>query len=70
MGLLIAVELEPGRKAAEVAAGALEGGLVVNAVTPSAIRLAPSLLVTEAEMDQAVEILGAAIARVDPGAEG
>jgi predicted acetylornithine/succinylornithine family transaminase len=69
MGLLIAVELEPGRKAAEVAARALEGGLVVNAVTPSAIRLAPSLLVTEAEMDQAVEILGAAIARVDPGAE-
>ena len=32
-------------------------GLVVNAVTPSALRLAPSLLVTDAEIDEAVAIL-------------
>jgi predicted acetylornithine/succinylornithine family transaminase len=62
VGLLLAVELETGTAAARVAAAALEGGLVVNAVTASAIRLAPSLLVTEPEMDEAVNILGLAIA--------
>ena len=35
----------------------LDRGLVVNAVTPTALRLAPSLLVTDAEMDAAVAIL-------------
>ena len=62
MGLLLAVELEPVNKAAEVASAALQAGLVVNAVTGSALRLAPSLLVTEAEMDEAVSILSKAIA--------
>ena len=59
IGLLIAVELqlEPGRVAAEVAAELLDAGLVVNAVTPSALRLAPSLLVSDAEIDEAVAIL-------------
>jgi acetylornithine/succinyldiaminopimelate/putrescine aminotransferase len=59
MGLLVAAELEPelGRGAADVAAAALEAGLVVNAVTSSALRLAPSLLVTDEEIDEAVAIL-------------
>ncbi len=56
-GLLVAAELEPGRGAAEVAAAALDAGLVVNAVTGSALRLAPSLLVTDDEIDEAVAIL-------------
>lgn len=64
MGLLIAAELEEGRPAADVATKALEMGLVVNAVTASALRLAPSLLVTEAEIDEAVDILSRAIAAV------
>ena len=64
LGLLLAVELEQEKRAAEVAAAALDAGLVVNAVTTSALRLAPSLLVTEAEMDEAVTILGDAIASV------
>ena len=64
MGLLIAAELEEGRAAGGVAAKALEMGLVVNAVTPSALRLAPSLLVTEGEIDEAVDILKRAIAAV------
>jgi predicted acetylornithine/succinylornithine family transaminase len=55
-GLLIAVELE-GKVAQPVAAAALNAGLVVNPVTASALRLAPSLLVTEEEIDQAVAIL-------------
>jgi predicted acetylornithine/succinylornithine family transaminase len=57
LGLLVAVELAEGKEAAPVAAAALEAGLVVNAVTPTALRLAPSLLVTEDEIDQAVAIL-------------
>jgi predicted acetylornithine/succinylornithine family transaminase len=64
-GLLLAVELEWGRSGA-VAAAALERGLVVNAVTPTALRLAPPLLVTEAEMEEAVAILAAAMGSVVP----
>jgi predicted acetylornithine/succinylornithine family transaminase len=55
-GLLLAVELE-GKRAKSVAAGALDAGLVVNPVTDSALRLAPSLLVSEDEIDEAVGIL-------------
>jgi acetylornithine aminotransferase len=58
LGLLIAAELSDGKDAGLVAAAALDAGLVVNPVTPTAIRLAPSLLVTEEEMDRAVAILG------------
>ena len=63
LGLLLAAELEGGR-AADVATAALDAGLVVNAVTPTAVRLAPPLLVTDAEVDEAVARLGAAIAAV------
>jgi acetylornithine/N-succinyldiaminopimelate aminotransferase len=62
LGLLIAVELVEGKSAGPVALRALESGLVVNAVTPTALRLAPSLLVTDDEIDEAVALLGAAIA--------
>jgi len=55
-GLLLAAELA-GRPAKDVAADALARGLVVNAVTPTAIRLAPSLLVTDEEIDEAVAVL-------------
>jgi acetylornithine/N-succinyldiaminopimelate aminotransferase len=62
LGLLIAAELEPVRTAGETAAAALAAGLVVNAVTPSALRLAPSLLVTDDEIDEAVSILAGVLA--------
>jgi acetylornithine aminotransferase len=55
-GLLLAVELE-GKRARSVAADALDAGLVVNPVTDSALRLAPSLLVSEDEIDEAAGIL-------------
>jgi 4-aminobutyrate aminotransferase-like enzyme len=51
-----------------VAAQALESGLVVNAVTSSAIRLAPSLLVSPAEIDEGAARLGQAIRDVADGA--
>ena len=63
-GLLVAAELEPGLAAADVVAACLERGLVVNAVTPTAVRLAPSLLVTDDEIDEAVSRFEAALAAV------
>lgn len=57
LGLLLAAELAEGIPAQPVAAAALEAGLVVNAVTPAALRFAPSLLVTKDEIDEAVAIL-------------
>ena len=57
IGLLLAAELAEGLDAKQVAADALAAGLVVNAVTPTALRLAPSLLVTDEEIDEAVGIL-------------
>jgi acetylornithine/N-succinyldiaminopimelate aminotransferase len=55
-GLLLAAELA-GRLSKDVAGAALDRGLVVNAVTPTAIRLAPSLLVTDDEIDEALAVL-------------
>jgi acetylornithine/N-succinyldiaminopimelate aminotransferase len=62
-GLLVAAELDA-PVAKQVAAAALEAGLVVNPVTDTALRLAPSLLVSEAEIDEAVAILAGAIGAV------
>ena len=58
LGLLIAAELDAGhRRRARSPQRCLDAGLVVNAVTPTALRLAPSLLVTDDEIDDAVAIL-------------
>jgi acetylornithine/N-succinyldiaminopimelate aminotransferase len=57
VGLLIAAELDEGIEAGPVANACLEAGLVVNAVTPTALRFAPSLLVTDDEIAAAVAIL-------------
>jgi acetylornithine/N-succinyldiaminopimelate aminotransferase len=42
---------------------ALEAGLVINAPRPDVLRFAPSLLVSEAEIDRAVAILGRILTR-------
>ena len=60
LGLLLAIELD-GRSANEVAARLLELGAIVNAVTPAALRLAPSLLISDDEVDLAIELLGKAL---------
>jgi acetylornithine aminotransferase len=59
-GLWRAVALA-GPHASAVEAAALERGLLVNAVKPDAIRLAPPLILTEAEVDEAVPLLAAAL---------
>jgi predicted acetylornithine/succinylornithine family transaminase len=60
-GLLLAAELDTPRSR-EIASAALEAGLIVNPVTESALRLAPSLLVTDDEIDEAVAILAELLA--------
>jgi len=45
----------------DLAAACLERGLVVNGITPTAIRLTPPLTVSEAEIDEAIELLGSVL---------
>jgi predicted acetylornithine/succinylornithine family transaminase len=61
LGLLLAAELSATGTAKEVAAAALDAGLVVNPVTDSALRLAPPLTVGDDEIDAAVAILSSVI---------
>ena len=63
VGLLVAVELS-GKMAARAATLALGAGLVVNPVTPSALRLAPSLLISPEELAEGVAILASVLAQV------
>ncbi|MGB6057419.1 MAG: hypothetical protein WBF71_04075, partial [Microthrixaceae bacterium] len=51
-----------GADARTVAADLLAAGVVVNAVTPSALRLAPSLLISEEEIDHGVALLAQILA--------
>jgi predicted acetylornithine/succinylornithine family transaminase len=54
LGLLLALELD-GRDAKEVYGRLLELGVITNAVTPTAIRLAPSLLISDDEIATAID---------------
>ncbi|HEY3086788.1 MAG TPA: acetylornithine transaminase [Jatrophihabitantaceae bacterium] len=54
-----------GPHAAAVEDNAREHGLLVNAVKPDVIRLAPPLILTEADVDEAMPLLRAALADVD-----
>lgn len=56
LGLLLAVELD-GHDAKAVSTALLERGLVVNAVTATALRLAPPVNVSDAELAEAVGML-------------
>ena len=59
-GLLLAAQLET-PVARDVTAAALARGLLVNAVRPDAVRVAPPLLVSEDEIDAALAILAGAV---------
>jgi predicted acetylornithine/succinylornithine family transaminase len=61
-GLLLGVELAA-IDARAVVADLLSHGVVANAVTPTALRLAPSLLITDDQIDAAVHAIAAALAR-------
>src|SRR5581483_882142 len=68
LGLLLGDGLDPavleahGGAAAGVQAALLDRGLVVNAVTATAIRFAPPLLVSDGEIDEAAAIVEAVLA--------
>jgi predicted acetylornithine/succinylornithine family transaminase len=56
-GLMVALDL--GRPVAQaIADGALARGVLVNPVSPTAIRLTPPLVITDAEIDRAVQTIG------------
>jgi acetylornithine/succinyldiaminopimelate/putrescine aminotransferase len=61
-GLLLAAELDEGIDAKAVYTALLAAGLVTNAVTATALRLAPPITVSEAEIDEAVSILSSTLA--------
>ena len=56
-GLLLGVELVEGVDAKEVQLKLLEDGLVTNAVTATALRLAPPINVLDSEIDEALSII-------------
>lgn len=62
LGLMVAADL--GVDAAPVVSACRDRGLLLNAVQPRTLRFAPPLIVTEAEVDQAVDILDGALAAV------
>ncbi|HLE77171.1 MAG TPA: acetylornithine transaminase [bacterium] len=59
-GLMVAVEL--GADAAPVVDACRKSGLLVNAVKPSTLRLVPPLIVTPADVDEAIAILETVLA--------
>jgi predicted acetylornithine/succinylornithine family transaminase len=56
-GLLLAAELHDGADAKSVYTELLGRGLVTNAVTSTALRLAPPITVSEAEIDEAIAVM-------------
>ncbi len=63
LGLMIAVALSV--DAGPVVDACRGGGLLINAVQPKTLRIAPPLIVTTAEVDEAVRILGTVLAAVE-----
>ena len=54
-GLLLGIELE-NLNASDVVSSLREGGVLVNAATPSTIRIAPALIVTDAQIKKFISI--------------
>ena len=61
-GLLLAVELGPTRNSKAVNDELLSRGMIANAVTASALRLAPPLTVSRQEIDEFATILKSVLA--------
>lgn len=68
LGMLLAVELSAGM-AKQVYARLLELGLVCNAVTDTALRLAPPLNISDAHLDEGVALISRAISDVARAAD-
>jgi acetylornithine/N-succinyldiaminopimelate aminotransferase len=59
-GLLVAVEFGE-EKTADLLSRCLDRGLLLNAVSPTIVRLFPALTISESEIDEAVDILEGAL---------
>ncbi|NUO35151.1 MAG: aminotransferase class III-fold pyridoxal phosphate-dependent enzyme, partial [Dermatophilaceae bacterium] len=68
-GLLRAIELD-GIPGAAAMAAAREAGFIVNAVTPTAIRLAPPLVISEGELRRFLDALPAILEAARAPGEG
>lgn len=66
MGLMIGVELE-GVAAPEVMHACRERGLLINAIGERVLRLLPPLIVSDEEVDEAVDIIGQGLAATSAG---
>ena len=65
LGLLIAAEIDTdaaGRSGPEIAAACLEAGLVINGITPTAVRFAPPLVVSSEQIDEGLAIFASVLA--------
>lgn len=64
-GLLLGIELTSealaGRTGPEIARACLDRGLVLNGITPTALRIAPPFVVTDEQIDEAVAIVAAVL---------
>jgi acetylornithine/N-succinyldiaminopimelate aminotransferase len=65
VGLLVGVQLA-GEWSKDVVDGARDRGLLVNNVRPDTVRMSPPLIVSEADVDRAVDVLAEAISQVTP----
>jgi len=62
-GLMLGVELADGLDARVAYGDLLDAGLIVNAVNPSTIRLIPPINISTAEVNEAVTMIGVALAK-------
>jgi acetylornithine/succinyldiaminopimelate/putrescine aminotransferase len=64
-GLLLGVELTPqalaGRTGPEIARSCLDRGLILNGITPTALRFAPPFIITDDQIDEAIGIVAAVL---------
>jgi acetylornithine/succinyldiaminopimelate/putrescine aminotransferase len=60
-GLMVAAQLADGLDAGEVQGAALEAGLIVNVPASGTLRLLPPLVVSSEQIDDALEIVAAAL---------
>lgn len=60
-GMLIGVPVRSPERAAEISTRALELGLLINVAGAGVLRIAPPLVVTDSEIDEALDLLGQAV---------
>ena len=68
-GLLVGLRLRPEVSNADMQAAAVAEGLLTVAAGMNVLRLAPPLVIAEAEADEALRMLGRACLRLKPGGE-